>query len=483
MSMSWVPVIIVLCYLVLTTLLGLWQTRKIKKVQDYTVAKMSMWQVAAFLSGYTLGGGATYGVAGDTIKFGLTYLIWFPLSVALGWIITGLLFAKPYYRLKGVTVPTFLADRFDESARFASSIATLLYAIFVILLEIYTLAIIIRALVPGLSMPLATFISLVICVVSVSFSGILGASVNNSVHSIMIIASFSLALIVLWKAVGGWNVAIQRIIAILPQVADPGVDKPIWISIFGMGWGVIGQLLLGKAGRLGGISVVSHISASCKSEKEAKKAFWLAGFLSGIPPLLSSAVGVFAIAYVGVTFNNLPIYSAIGLAVSQLNPFVGGVLLAAVTAGILSAFGPTLVVLSSVFIEDIVVQTIKLDDHQKRILYPLVSILASTCCALFVVFIGIKDILPFLYTTAFPCTVPITVVVAFGLYTRSVTKESAFWAITIGVVSALLWGVVFNNPFGIQNMYIAYVVPIVIMMIGLLKNKLVIKTKFAVEKN
>lgn len=474
-----VPIIIVCAYLVITTLFGFWQSRNIKKVQDYTVSKMSAWRVATFLAGYTLGGGATYGVAGDTIKFGLTYLIWFPLSVALGWIITGLIFARPYYRLNGITVPTFLANRFDKPTQLASSVATLIYAIFIILLEIYTLAIIIVALFPNISMSAATAISVLISVISVSFSGILGASVTNLIHSVMIMVSFSSALIVLWQAVGGWDLAIERILVLLPDVASPGVDKAAWLSTIGMGWGVAGQLLLGKAGRLGGISVVSHVSASCKSEKEAMKAFLLAGIVSGIPPFLSCLVGIFSAAFLGGQFTDLPVYSAIGFSLSQLNPVIGGCLLAAVTAGILSAYGPTSVVLSSVFVEDILGLAIKLNDRQKRYLYPTITILVSVGCGLFVAFKGIQDILPFLYTTAFPCTVPITVVVAFGLNSRSVASNSAFWAITLGLISALLWGVAFNNPFGIPNMYIAYFVPILIMTIGLVNEKYVVKTKLA----
>lgn len=80
---NWYTLIIFVGYLVFTTLLGLWQTRRIKSSRDYAVTKMPVWQAAAFLSGFTLGGGSTYGIAGDSVKFGLTYLIWFPFSVAL----------------------------------------------------------------------------------------------------------------------------------------------------------------------------------------------------------------------------------------------------------------------------------------------------------------------------------------------------------------------------------------------------------------
>ena len=124
-------VIIVVVYLILTSLYGIWLSKSVKKSSGgYTKAKLSKWQAAAFLAGFTLGGASTYGFAGDTINFGYTYLFWFPFSVLIGWVATAFLFAKPYYRLGGLTVPSYLKKRFGDKTQFAASVSMLFYSFF-----------------------------------------------------------------------------------------------------------------------------------------------------------------------------------------------------------------------------------------------------------------------------------------------------------------------------------------------------------------
>jgi solute:Na+ symporter, SSS family len=464
---------IVVLYLLGTMLLGLWQSRRIKKSKEFTVSKISLWRAATFLAGMTLGGGATYGVAGDTVKFGLTYLLWFPISIALGWWVTGLLFARYYYRCQGLNVPTLIEQRFDKRTRLVCSLSTLVYGAFVLTLELYALTMIFRALAPGLSMAQATLFSMIVCVLSVSFSGILGASLTNMVHISVITLAFLFSLMILWRAVGGWNEAVGKVIEILPILAHPGIDARVWLSVTGLGWGATGQILLAKAGRLGGVSVVSNLAASCRSEKEAVISFWLAGLLSGIPAFLSSMVGVLTAAFLGTHMTELPVYASIGWAMIQLNPILAGFLLAAVAGAILSSFGPAAIVFSSVFTEDIIEHFYQPRETQKRILYSGVIIMASCLAAFYIITIGIDDILPFLYTTAFPTTVPLTVVMLFGIYSKKADSQSAFWAITIGVPAALIWGLLLNNPWGIPNIYIAFLVSIGIMSLGVVRSRIV----------
>ncbi len=457
-----------LLYLGLTVLIGLWQARSIKSAQDFAMTKMSVWRAATFLAGFTMGGASTYGLAGDTVKYGFTYLVWFPASIMTGWWLTGLLFARPYYRLQGVTLPTLLKKRFDRRTRMATSISTMIYAVFTMLMELYALAAVIRSLLPAITLAQATAISLIVSVASVAFSGMLGSSAANLMHSVMITVTFSVALVILWRLVGGLDVAIEQVTAILPQVAAPGVDRRVWLSATGLGMGVAGQLWLGKAGRLGGISVISSLSASCSSEEDALKAFLLAGLFSGVAPFMAGLVGILTAALLGPQMANLPAYSSLGMAVTTVSPVLSGVLLAAVAAAILSTFGPLSVVFSSVLIEDIIKEAMPIGERLERKLYPLSIAIVATLCAAYVAIWGIGDILPFIYSTAFPCTVPATLVALFGLYSDRTDAAHAFWAIALGVPIALIWGLVLDNPWGIHNLYVAFVVPLFILVHSLL---------------
>lgn len=459
----WIIIGIVGGYLAITTLIGFWQSNKIKNARDYALTKLSPFQAAAFLAGFTLGGASTYGVAGDTVKFGLTYLVWFPISVALGWWVTGFLFAGPYFREQGLTLPALMGKRFDERTRFASMLSMMIYTIFVIVIEIYTLAMIIRAVAPGLTMFQASIISLVASVGTVAFSGIMGASITNMIHSVTMVIAFGLVFFTLRSVVGGMSGAFEQIAPILPKIPNDGVGFETWISPLGLGWGVIGQILLAKSGRLGGISAVSNLAASCRSEKDARKAFLMAGLISAVPSFLTCAVGVFTAAYLGESILDVPIYSSIGYAIADFNPVLAGIFLAAVSAAILSTFSPLAVAFSSVFVEDIVKRIISISEQTEKWLYPGSLILVSIMCTIYVVEVGIEHVMPFVFSTAFPCTIPNTLVALAGVKNKRTSPQAAFWAIILGVGVSLVWGLGLSDPFGIPNIYLAFFIPLLIL--------------------
>ena len=455
--------LIVGLYLFLTTLLGFIQTRKVNTAKDFVVSKISPFLAATYLAGFTLGGVSTYGVAGDTIKFGFTYLIWFPISMGLGWWITGLLFAGPYYRMKGITLPSLIGKRFSERTRLASLASLLVYSIFVIVVELYTLATIIKSIAPAMPMNVAVWISLITCVGTVAFSGILGASVTNMIHSATMVIAFGLVYIAMSKVVGGWDTAIQTMPIVLPKIAGDNTDFRMWLSPIGMGWGVVGQIFLAKTTRLGGISTVSNLAASCRSEKDARKAFWLGGILSAIPPFIACSVGILTAAYLGPRIAEMPIYSAIGYAVSEVNPVIAGIFLSAILAAVISTFSPLAISFAHIFVEDMLGKVFSLSERQQKTIYPLSIISISAICAWYVSSFGIENIMPFVFSTAFPCTIPNTIVLIFGLYSQRSSDLAAFLSIALGVPVSLAWALVFNDPFGIPNIYVAFLIPVLVM--------------------
>mgnify|MGYP000851690250 CR=1 FL=1 len=477
MTSQIIILIIVSIYLIFTTLLGLVQSKTVKSSNDFVVTEISPFLAATYLSGFTLGGVSTYGVAGDTIKFGFTYLVWFPISMGLGWWLTGLLFARPYFQNKGITLPALIGKRFSERTRIASLVSLLIYSIFVIVVELYTLVTIIKAISPQLSMMTAVLISFIVCIGTVAFSGILGASVTNLVHSVTMIVAFGLAYIAMNNIVGGWENAIQTIPNFLPQISGRNVDPAMWLSPIGMGWGVIGQIILAKTTRLGGISTVSNLAASCHSERDAKLAFWLAGIFSAIPPFLACSVGIFTAAYLGPRISETPIYSAIGQALNEVNPVIAGIFLSAVLAAVISTFSPLAISFAHIFVEDLVCKAVPISEKLKRLIYPFFIVATTGICAWYVLAFGIENIMPFVFSTAFPCTIPNTIVLLFGLHFENTSDLAAFFSIAIGVIVSLGWGLILNDPFNIPNIYLAFLIPLIIMSLDQLVLKFYPRSK------
>ncbi len=463
MHRSWIIIGIVSAYLLITSFLGFYQSKKVKKAREFIFSKLTAFQAATFLAGFTLGGVSTYGVAGDTIKFGLTYLVWFPISIALGWWLTGIFFAKPYFEMKGTTLPALMGKRFDERTRTASSVSMMIYTIFVIVIELYTLAMIIRAVIPTITMFHSILISLIACTATVAFSGIMGASITNLIHSATMVIAFGLVFATMLGNSGGWENALTTVSSVIPQLSGEDISASMWLSPLGLGWGAVGQIMLAKAGRLGGISAVSNLAASCRTEKDARKAFWLAGLISAIPPLLSCSIGILTAAYLGPRILDMPIYSAIGFAVGEYSPVLAGIFLSAIIAAILSTFSPLALSFSSVFIEDIVKKVWIPSEKIERWLYPISIILISSLCAAYVLIKGVEHIMPFVFSTAFPCTIPNTLLALFSVKTKHTSILAAFLAIFLGVGVSLTWGLVLNDPFGIPNIVVAFFLPLIIL--------------------
>ena len=454
---------IVICYLGITSMIGFLQSKKLENGKSFGINKIGSFQAATFLLGFTLGGTTTYGVASDTIKFGLTYLVWFPISVVIGSWFTGFMFAKSYYKMQGVTLPALLGQRFDQKTRYVAAISNLIYIIFVFILEIFTLSVLMGAILPNLSMFYTVLFSFLTCITSVAFSGILGASKVNLLHSLTMVITFLIVFLILYKAVGGYENALRKISTMMSLINLDGLPFSKWITPFGLGWGVIGQILLAKSGRLGGISAVSNLAASCKGEKEAIKAFIYAGILSGVISFFSCSVGVFTAAYLGSKITEMPIYSAIGVAVSDFNPLLAGCFFAALAAAIVSTFGPSAISLSTIIVDDILERMFNLSISVKKYLYTFSVFFVSLLCSLYVLKFDIKHLMPFVFSTAFPTTIPTTIVALFGIKTQKTTPSAAFWAILLGVTISLTWGLLLKNPFGIPNIYLALMIPLCIL--------------------
>ena len=90
-------------------------------------------------------------------------------------------------------------------------------------------------------------------------------------------------------------------------------------------------------------------------------------------------------------------------------------------------------------------------------------IVVASLCTVYVVTAGIEHVMPFVFMTAFPCTIPNTLVALVGIRGRRTSSQAAFWAVILGVAVSLFWGLVLDDPFGVPNIVIALVVPLLIL--------------------
>ncbi len=148
MSMDTIPITVIVLYLVGTTAAGIFMARRAKSSAGWAVAGggMSTSMIAFGIAGTRIGGGGTYGVAGNVISGGVWNLWWYGINTFLALAITGLFFGVFYRRLKLHTVGELFTIRFgNRRCQWLTSFCVQTEYAIVNLIEAYVIGIILSA--------------------------------------------------------------------------------------------------------------------------------------------------------------------------------------------------------------------------------------------------------------------------------------------------------------------------------------------------
>ncbi|MCH7910118.1 MAG: hypothetical protein IIB38_10930, partial [Candidatus Hydrogenedentes bacterium] len=174
--MSYIPIAVIVSYLVLVTVAGSLLARRNKSSSDWAVAggSMSLLMVAVGVAGTRIGGGGTYGVAGDVIHEGVWNMWWYSISTFLALALVGAFFAVPYRRLKLHTVGEIFQVRFRSGrCQALTSLCVQTEYLIVNVIEAYVIGIVLVG-VTGMPMPVAVAIAAVVLISYVSLGGLWG---------------------------------------------------------------------------------------------------------------------------------------------------------------------------------------------------------------------------------------------------------------------------------------------------------------------
>jgi Na+/proline symporter len=108
----------VLLYLLASLAVGLWAARRLKGAEDFAVAsgRFGSAVVAATVFATWFGAETVLGIPGAFMKEGLRGVVADPFAAMACLVLVGLVFARPMYRLRGVTLGDFFRERFGRSA-------------------------------------------------------------------------------------------------------------------------------------------------------------------------------------------------------------------------------------------------------------------------------------------------------------------------------------------------------------------------------
>ena len=342
--------VIIVLYLVAMLGLGLWATRRAHSQDDYRVAGRSLGMVmyTGTMSAVVIGGSATVGGVALGYRYGISAL-WMVTAIALGLLLLSLFIAGPMQKVKVYTVNQVLQLRYGKQAvAQISSVVTVLYTMALAINSTSVYATIFAVLFTGLGTINSVLIGGSIVVIYSVFGGMWSITLTDMMQFIfMTVGMFFILLPFSLYHAGG----ISGLTANLPDV---------FFSPTGIGFHmIITYLVIFVFGMLIGQDIWQRVFTSA-SPHVAK---W-GGVLSSIYVIAYAVVGAVIGMCGRVIIPNLEkeqfgdVFAM--LATGYVPDVLGGIVLAAGVAAMMSTASGTLIASATVMRVDIAPAIMKL---------------------------------------------------------------------------------------------------------------------------
>lgn len=407
---------IFIVYLLLMIGVGWWYSRGIKNSEDYFLSgrRFGAFPIACTLAVSFIGGGMFMGMLGFLMRYGVVTIL-FVLGMALSFIILGIVFGPKLRRFNLTTLPQFIGQRFNQKTRMIIAVVALMAMIGSTAVQFKASGAILN-IVFNIPYFWAIVLSACVVVLYTFLGGFRSVVATDVIQIIIVFLGVLLAFPIALKSAGG----VSNVIASVSQLQDGQ-----FFNIFSQGIPfVLGLFVIVSIFAV--ISPENHqrIYAS-RDPKTAKKGGILGGIFFFITLSLVFLIGIVGLVFYPDLANPDTFFPK--LAVEVLPVWLGGILLAAVAAGIMSSADTALVTASSIMVTDFYQHYRKKEVSQKKML---------KISKLLVISIGIVG---FVVAFAFPTVADLVIFynsllasvalapIVFGLFWRRASKAGAFY--------------------------------------------------------
>jgi len=344
--------------------IGYYSMRRTKNNQDFIIGARSLGPVTSAISAGAsdMSSWLLLGLPGAVFAAGLVDGVWISLGLTLGayanWYIVAPRLRVYSKKLNAVTIPTFLSNRFDDSAGMLKIVST------VVILFFFTLYVasglkggtLLFAHSFGSSEQTALLFTTIVVVSYTFLGGYRAVCWTDLIQGILMLCALVFCSILAYAAISGSGVDIT---ATNPKAFDFSTTLITGASLMAWGFGYFGQPHI--LARFIGIRSVEDVPSARRIGIT-----WMIMCL-----VLSTSIGLIGIGYneivqldgvAGPDGNKERIFLALTSAL--FNPVFSGFVLAAVLAAVMSTADSQLLVLTSSLTEDLPFFR-KFDDKQK----------------------------------------------------------------------------------------------------------------------
>jgi SSS family solute:Na+ symporter len=452
-------VLVLVLYMGLLVAVGLLTSRRMRSAEDFYLGgrRLGPWVtslsfVAAYFSSVVIIGGGGFGY-----QFGMSTLWVGAINVLVGctlaWIVLGRRVRQFTARLGTMTVPGFLAERYQ--AKGARVFAALVIAVFLVIYNVSILKGMGHVFEGLMDIPYiaGVLLSGAIIVLYVALGGYLAVVWTGFFQAWVMGVGLILLSVAALKAVGGLTAANVALAAIDPGlVHTPGA----W------GWaGLISFSLIVSFGVWGMPQlVVRFYSIKSVEVLRAGTVIVTIGGAMAVLPYLDGAIA--RVLHPGLSSPDLAIPT---LAKAVLSPWGEAVFLAGVVAAGMSTFASVLIITSSAIVRDVVQKGIGTTMHERDTVRW--SRIVSAIVGLVSLGIALRPPALVLVLTAFSWAVIASTCLwplLFGLYWKRATRLGVLVSMGCGLVTALVWMGV-GSPYGVHGFVAGIVLSLAAMVI------------------
>lgn len=337
--------IIIAAYFVFILTKGIRHSKDIDNQEDFLLAgrNIGWFFLFATMSATVIGGGASTGAIGKTYEWGLLMVV-VSLGLYMQFIFSGLFVAPRFREARVYTVAGYFGHRFDEKNRFVAFLLSLIFSIGVLGAQLVAFGKIITTMIPELPYLWAVLIGGGMVILYSTAGGLMAVIHTDVFQFVILFFGFLFTMILCAPDV----MNEPNLMAKMPEdffAIDGGKGALFLVTTFF-------AFLLGETFAPGYATrfVVG------KSVKETKRGIVRAGiFLTVVFPILLFLIAMYA----RIHFPNIDPEQALPSTIVHLhNPYVGGLIIAALMSAVMSSADSILNSATAIFVKDLYEQYI-----------------------------------------------------------------------------------------------------------------------------
>lgn len=394
---------------------------------------------ASDMSGWML-----LGVPGAMYVSGLSS-IWIAFGLVIGAYLNYILVAprlRVYTELasNAITLPDYFENRFGDNTRLLRIISSLVIIVF---FTLYTSSGVVAGgklfeSSFGLSYEAGLYITAGVVVAYTLFGGFLAVSLTDFVQGCIMFISLVLVPVVVLFEVGGIDATAQQISSVSENMTSLWVDASSGqaLSVIGiaslMAWG-LGYF--GQPHIIVRFMAIRHVSEMKIARRIGMS--WMIVSLAG-----AVATGLLGLAYITQTQGSIDDPETIFIYLSQVlfNPYIGGFLLAAILAAIMSTISSQLLVTSSSLTGDFYNGFLRRDATQKElVLVGRISVALVALVAVYLAHDRESSVLTLVSNAWAGFGAAFGPLVIISLFWKRMTFAGALAGMIVGAVTVLIW--------------------------------------------